>query len=152
MRSKELINTLMNDEPEHFLTIMARAADGQDTTESKLCSLVEARCHFIAGRPRQLSKEKIVESHSLCSLFDPVRDRYLQPLKKLVEHILLEGMRKGELKDIDDLGLFSCMFMIFMVGCDYIFVFSNRHELISDGIRQMVGIFIAGTKKEPTCQ
>jgi hypothetical protein len=47
------------DEPERCLELMAKAADEQGTTEAKLCSLVEARCHFISGRTRRISKEMI---------------------------------------------------------------------------------------------
>jgi hypothetical protein len=149
MRPKELINTLMIDEPEHFLSIMAMAADGQDTTESKLCSLVEARCHFIFGRPKQVSKDMVVESHLQCSFFHTVRDLYLQPLKEIIEHILLEGIKKGELNYIDDLGLTSSMFIIFMMGFDYHFVFSNRHKRIRKAIRRMVEMFLVGLRMNP---
>jgi AcrR family transcriptional regulator len=151
-RSKrEIVTAVIGDEQERFFKVMARVTDGRDTAEAKMVSLVEAHYHFISHRARQIARKVILEYISLLGLFEQVEDYYFQPLKYIIEQILREGIGKGELKPIDDLDLVSHIITISMVGCNYLFIFHNRHERIRETIRQMVGTFFAGLKKEPLC-
>jgi TetR/AcrR family transcriptional regulator len=146
---KEIIATAIRDDQLRFFDIMEKVTDGQDTAEAKMCSLVEVHYHFISYRAQRVSKKAILEYLSRYGMVEPVKDYYIQPLKHIIERILREGIKKGELKPINDLDLASHVITICIVGCNYLFVFHNRHEQIREAIRQLVGIFFAGLRMNP---
>ncbi|MGO9144770.1 MAG: hypothetical protein ACLQDF_00235 [Desulfomonilia bacterium] len=143
---QELVNAVISNGRERFLEMIASMVDGQDTAEAKMNSLIDVYYHFISRKTRWVSKEIILEHAPLCSIFEQDLDHYIQPLKDIIENILREGIKKGELRHIKDIDLTSHIIITSMMCCNYLFLLHNRHERIREAIRQMVEIFFAGMK------
>lgn len=142
----EIIREIMRNDHEQLLEIMKNAVDAAGTAEDKVYALSEARYRFISGRALRANKEIIHEFRSLAGVFETEREHYLQSHKELIEGILKEGIEKGEIKPLDDIGLVSLIMVASMFGCDQTFVFYDQRERILDGIKIMVRIFFAGLR------
>jgi len=148
---EDLVKTIIHDEQIRILGMIECAVECQDTVESKMTSLMEVYYQFISRRAWWISKEVMTEYRPLSSMVPLDRDHYLLPLKDLIEHIMREGIRKGELRPMEDLDLVAWVILASMVGCEYLFTFHKRNEWVMGVIRSMVGTFFAGINKEATC-
>jgi TetR/AcrR family transcriptional regulator, fatty acid metabolism regulator protein len=140
----EIIREIIRNDHDQLLEIMTKAIDAANTAEEKMFALSEARYRFIANRALRASKEIVNEFRSLAGVFEGERENYLQSHKELIERILREGIRKKEIKPIEDLELVSLIMVASMFGCDQTFAFYDQRERVLDGIKRMIRIFFAG--------
>lgn len=143
---EELVNTVIHDERARFLDMIKGAVKDQDTVDAKMASLMEAYYLFISRGARLMSRKLMAEYRPPSSMILLDRDHFLHPLKDIVEHIVREGVRKGELRPMEDIDLLAWVILSSMVGCEYLFVFHKRHEWVMGVIHQMVRTFFAGMK------
>jgi AcrR family transcriptional regulator len=142
----EIIREIIRNDHDQLLKIMTNAVEAAKTAEEKMFALSEARYRFIAGRALRANKEIINEFRSLAGVFETERENYLQSHKELIERILREGIEKGEIRPLDDIGLVSLIMVASMFGCDQTFAFYDQRERILEGMKSMVRIFFAGLR------
>jgi TetR/AcrR family transcriptional regulator, fatty acid metabolism regulator protein len=140
----EIIREIIRNDHDQLLEIMTKAVEAAKTAEEKMFALSEARYRFIASRAVHANKEIVNEFRSLAGVFEAERENYLQSHKEMIESILMEGIKKKEIKPIEDLELVSLIMVASMFGCDQTFVFYDQRERVLDGIKRMIKIFFAG--------
>jgi hypothetical protein len=64
----------------------------------------------------------------------------------MIEMILREGIKKGELKPIENVELVGLIMIASMWGIDWTFALYDQREYVLDGIKKMVKIFFAGLR------
>jgi hypothetical protein len=67
--------------------------------------------------------------------------------KELIEGILRQGIRSGELKPIEDIELVSLIMVSSMLGCDQAFMFYDQRDRLLEGMKRMTKIFFAGLRE-----
>ncbi len=142
----EIIRAIIRNDMEQLFERMANAAASADTSEEKMIALCEARYKFTSAKAAKANREIVSEFRSLEGVFKAEKDTYLQLQKDLIEGILREGIRKGELKALHDLDLVSLIIISSMFGCDQTFAFYEQQERVLEAMKQMVRIFFAGLK------
>jgi AcrR family transcriptional regulator len=144
--NNEIIRQIIRNDHDQLLEIMTKAVDAAKTAEEKMFALSEARYRFIESRAMRANKEIINEFRSLAGVFETEKENYLQSHKTLIEGILRHGMKKGEIKPLEDIELVSLIMVASMFGCDQTFAFYDQRERILEGIKSMVRIFFTGLK------
>lgn len=142
----EIVRAIIKSDMDHLLEMMIREADSAQTAEAKMHAIIETRYRFIAEKATKASKEIIKEFKFLEGVFEAVRESYLQSHREIIKNILEEGIRKGEIKPIEDLDFVSLIMISSLFGCDYTFAFYDQPERGLDALKQMVKIFFAGLK------
>jgi len=145
---KEIVREIISHEIERLVSEMRAAVMGQETSFDKMLALVKTRYAFITSRARRASREIQEEFRTLAGVFEQERERYLSSHKELVEQILREGMRRGEIRPIRDPELISLIMISSMFGCDQTFAFYGQEERVMEGMRDMLGIFFRGLRPE----
>jgi AcrR family transcriptional regulator len=145
----EIIRAIIENDMDHLLEMMVKAAGSAKTAEDKMYAIIETRYRFIAEKSARASKEIIREFKSMEGIFEAVRESYLQSHKDLMKNILEEGIRKGEIKPIEDLDLVSLIMIASLFGCDHTFAFYDQHERVLEALKRMVKIFFTGLRNVP---
>ncbi len=57
---KEIFSTVILEDQKHFLELLGRSLEGKETSESKMCSILESYYHFISKRVKYLTKEALL--------------------------------------------------------------------------------------------
>jgi len=145
---EELVKAVIHDEQARFLDMIEEAVDRQNAVETKMASLMEAYYLFISRGTRLMSRELMAEYRPPSTMIPLDRDHFLHPLKDIIEHVVREGVRKGELRPMEDIDLLASVILSSMVGFEYLFIFHKRHEEVMGVIHQMVRTFFAGMKTD----
>jgi AcrR family transcriptional regulator len=143
----EIIRAIIRSDMDQLLDILTRAVDAAHTAEEKMYALGEARYRFISERAQRANKKIINEFRSLEGVFEAEREYYLQLHKELIEGILRQGIRSGELKPIEDIELVSLIMVSSMFGCDQAFMFYDQRDRLLEGMKRMTKIFFAGLRE-----
>jgi AcrR family transcriptional regulator len=145
----EIVRAFIESEMDSLFQMMVRAADSVDTAEDKMYAIIETRYRFIADRSARTSKEIIRGFKTMEGIFESVRESYLQSHKELIRGILEGGIRRGEIKPIEDLDLVALIMIASLFGCDNTFAFYDQHERVLEALKRMVKIFFTGLKNVP---
>ena len=142
----EIILAIIKNDMEHLLDMMTSAVQAAGTSEEKMCALVEARYRFISTAASRATREIIDEFRSMMGVYAAEKEHYQKLQKEMIEMILLEGIKKGELKPIEDVELVGLIMISSMWGIDWTFALYDQREYVLDGIKKMVKIFFAGLR------
>jgi AcrR family transcriptional regulator len=142
----EIIRAIIKSDTEQLLEILTKAVDSAQTAEEKMIALSVARYTFIVNKAQRANKQIISEFRSLEGVFETEREFYLQSNKEIIEKILSDGIKKGELKPIKDIELVSLIMFSSMFGCEQAFAFYDQRDRLLEGIKELTQIFFAGLK------
>ncbi|HPA69722.1 MAG TPA: TetR/AcrR family transcriptional regulator [Methanoregulaceae archaeon] len=147
---EDLINAVFQYEQDQFLDMVENTVECQDSVEAKMVSLMEIYFIFITRKSRWISMELMAENRPPSSMIPWGRDNFLMFIKDFIRHILHEGVRKGELKPIEDFDLMAWVILSSMVGSEYLFVFHKRHDWVMEVMRSMVRTLFTGMNNRST--
>jgi len=143
----EIIRAIVRNVMEDLLASMRQAAAAGDTSEAKLCGLIEARYRYIATASSRATKEILQEFRSFSGLYARDLEYYQQAQKGLIEDIFRQGIGRGELKPVKNIELLALIIFSSMIGIDWTFTFDEQRERILEGLKQHMEIFFAGLRK-----
>ncbi|MEN6474166.1 MAG: TetR/AcrR family transcriptional regulator [Syntrophaceae bacterium] len=142
----EIIRAIVRNVMEDLLASMRQAAAAGDTSEAKLCGLIEARYRYIATASSRATKEILQEFRSFSGLYARDLEYYQQAQKGLIEDIFRQGIGRGELKPVKNIELLALIIFSSMIGIDWTFTFDEQRERILEGLKQHMEIFFAGLR------
>jgi len=143
----EIVRAIVRNVMEDLLASMRQAAAAGDTSEEKLCGLIEARYRYIATASSRATKEILQEFRSFSGLYARDLEYYQQVQKGMIEDIFRQGIRTGELKPVEDIELLALIIFSSMIGIDWTFTFNEQRQRILQGLKQHMAIFFAGLRK-----
>lgn len=142
----EIVRAIVQGYTEELIELMKKAAASKQSAEDRMFALIEARFRFLAEKTRHAPREVIQEFRSLEGVFETEKELYLQAHLDLVRGILEDGVFRGEVQPLDNLGLVALVLISSMFGCDRTFAFYDQPDRMMEAMRQMNGIFFAGLR------
>lgn len=143
----EIVRAIVRNVMKDLLASMRQAAAAGDTSEEKLCGLIEARYRYIATASSRATKEILQEFRSFSGLYARDLEYYQQAQKGMIEDIFRQGIASGELKPVEDIELLALIIFSSMIGIDWTFTFDEQRQRILEGLKQHMAIFFAGLRK-----
>jgi len=144
----EIIRAIIRNDMEELMALLRQTVEAGNTSEEKLCGLIEARYRYIASASSRATKEVIQEFRNLSSIYAKELEHYQKAQQDLIQDIFRQGIARGELKPVEDIGLLALIIFSSMIGIDWAFTFNQQRKRILKGLKQHMEIFFAGLKKE----